>query len=162
MGSEEEAKKDGATDPIIVKDLVAPVVDNVKESTEGAVTAFAEGAVIAVGDISKEADKQARKAIGEILGKEEYDFDDVSKFAAEKAMEGVTSFTGKEKYEFGDISKTIAAKPKKCLRMLRKPKKTQTATRTRRSDADAFAHGTCRPYALHRGPRPRLPTRLFE
>jgi len=105
--TEEAARTAGATNPIILKDVVAPVVDNVKESTEGAVLAFTGKDEYEFGDITKEADKRAKVAIASILGKEEYKFGDISKAAAAKVMEGISSFTGKEDYQFGDITKSV-------------------------------------------------------
>jgi len=94
------------SNPVILTDVMAPVVDEMAMGAEEAALAFTGKEEYKFGDISKEANARAQKAIANVLGKEEYKFGDISKAAANKMMEGVASFTGKEKYQFGDITKT--------------------------------------------------------
>lgn len=105
--TKEAAESAGAKDYVLVKDVVAPVAENMKESAEGAVLAFTGKEEYKFGDISKEAASRAGTAIANVLGKEEYQFGDISKAAAGKVMDGIKSFTGKEDYQFGDITKTV-------------------------------------------------------
>ncbi|CAE8606331.1 unnamed protein product [Polarella glacialis] len=99
------------SNPIVLSDVMTPVVAGIAEGVNSGVTAFTGKEKYEFGDISMEADKRAKAAIALMLGKEEYQFGDISKAAAAKTMDAVassvTSFTGKEEYKFGDISKTL-------------------------------------------------------
>jgi len=101
-----KAAPEGTT-PIILTDVVRPVVGQMKEGTKEAVLAFTGKEEYKFGDISKEAANRAKTAVANLLGKEEYKFGDVTKAAVNKAMEAITSFTGKEEYKFGDITKSL-------------------------------------------------------
>jgi len=101
-----EAAPEG-TEPIIIGEVVGPVVGQVKEGTKEAVLAFTGKEEYKFGDISKEAAARAKTAMANLMGSEEYQFGDVTKAAMNKAYDAVTSFTGKEDYKFGDVTKTI-------------------------------------------------------
>eukprot|EP00930_Biecheleria_cincta_P001430 TRINITY_DN102574_c0_g1_i1.p1 TRINITY_DN102574_c0_g1~~TRINITY_DN102574_c0_g1_i1.p1 ORF type:complete len:287 (-),score=77.59 TRINITY_DN102574_c0_g1_i1:115-975(-) len=107
LTKEAAASAPPGTNPVILSEVMAPVVDEMKESAKESVLAFTGKDDYEFGDISKEADRRAKAAIAKLLGKEEYKFGDISKAAAAKAMDAVTSFTGKKDYEFGDVTKTL-------------------------------------------------------
>lgn len=95
------------SNPIILSDVMTPVVAEMAEGAKEAVAGFTGKEKYEFGDISKEADKRAKQAIATLLGKDEYQFGDLSKAAAARAMDAVTSITGKKDYQFGDLTKTF-------------------------------------------------------
>mmetsp|Transcript_115610 Transcript_115610/g.326831 ORF Transcript_115610/g.326831 Transcript_115610/m.326831 type:complete len:287 (-) Transcript_115610:102-962(-) len=107
LTAESAAAAPPGSNPIVLSDVMTPVVDEMAEGTKEAVSAFTGKEEYELGDITKEADKRAKAAIATLLGKEEYQFGDISRAAAAKAMDAVTSFTGKKDYQFGDVTKTL-------------------------------------------------------
>lgn len=107
LTKEAAANAPPGSNPVILSEVMAPVVDEMKESAKESVLAFTGKDDYEFGDISKEADRRAKAAIAKMLGKEEYKFGDISKAAAGKAMDAVTNFTGKKDYKFGDVTKTL-------------------------------------------------------
>lgn len=95
------------SNPVILSDVMAPVVDQVKVGAKEAVLAFTGKEEYEFGDITKEAARRAGKAIATVLGKEEYEFGDISRTAAGKVKDAVKDLTGKEEYQFGDITKAV-------------------------------------------------------